>query len=455
MRLSGWMAISVVGAIAISAAAESPTTVDRDRPSAARGRRWLEEKAYIPGTWTQNAVDSAWRRWDGTKDKPENYAAAFRDYYGLHPAPFPNHDLPMGFKQTKPFLGRTVTLDCLICHGGSILGQSYIGLGNVSLDIQAVFEDLTNADGVPFRTPFQFSQVRGTSEAAAMAVYLLGRRNPDLTRRVQPLELGLHDDLCEDPPAWWLLKKKTTMYATGSADQRSVRSIMQFMMSPLTPAQAFADSESDFADIRQFMLSLEPPKYPFPIDRKLAKEGETLFTEHCSKCHGTYGPEGRYPNKVVPLDVVGTDRRRFDGLEDRFGVYYDQTWFAREHAGWLAHGYQAIKASGYQAPPLDGVWATAPYFHNGSVPTIYGVLTSSARPKRFTRSFRTGAEDYDSVRLGWRCREVPAGASNPEDQRRRKVYDTSQPGRGNLGHNFGDCLTEPEKMAIIEFLKTL
>jgi hypothetical protein len=425
-------------------------------PDAARGRHWLTTKAYVPAAWSRGSYDEAWRRWPGVTAKPADYDAAFRDYYGLHPAPYPNDNLPMGLRRGKRLLGAGLTVDCLICHGGSIFGKSHIGLGNASLDIQAVFEDLAAADGLPPRVPFTFTRVRGTSEAGAMSVWLLARRTPELGLRLPALDLGLHDDLCEDAPAWWLLKKKRTMYWTGGADQRSVRSIMQFMMSPLTPASAFHAAEGEFADIRQFILSLEAPKYPFSIDPALAKEGEVLFHEHCARCHGTYGPNGRYPNKVIPLDVIGTDRRRFDGITERFGLYYDQTWFAKERPGWMSDGYSAIATSGYQAPPLDGVWATAPYFHNGSVPTIYGVLTSGARPKRFTRSFRTGKADYDARHVGWRVRELPEGPDlgrPPIEQ--RKVYDTRQPGRGNSGHFFGDDLTEEEKMRIIEYVKTL
>jgi hypothetical protein len=101
------------------------------------------------------------------------------------------------------------------------------------------------------------------------------------------------------------------------------------------------------------------------------------------------------------------------------------------------------------------VWATAPYFHNGSAPTVYHVLNSQARPKRFTRSYHTGAADYDPVKLGWKYREVgPADPKLPARER-RKVYDTTQPGHGNGGHTFGDDLTDDERMAVIEYLKTL
>jgi hypothetical protein len=449
MRLSTIPRSFVLPAVFAGLAAGASPAVDHP------GYVNLTRKTYVPGSWTKSSYQNAWKQWPGVRTKPADYDRAFREYYGLPEAPFENNGLPMGLKQTASFLGRTLTVDCLVCHGGSALGTSYIGLGNTSIDIQALFEDLTAADGLPGKMPFEFTRVRGTTEAGAMAVYLLGRRNPDLTLRAKPVDLGLHDDLCEDPPAWWLLKKKRTMYWTGGADQRSVRSIMQFMMSPLTPARAFHQAEADFVQIRDYLLTLEPPKYPFPIDRELAAAGRSLFVQHCSRCHGTYGPDGKYPNKIIPIDEIGTDRRRFDGITEAFGLYYDQTWFAREHRGWLQDGYPARASEGYQAPPLDGIWATAPYFHNGSVPTLEGVLDSKARPARFTRSFRTNAEDYDSVRVGWRVREVgPADPGLPAIER-RKIYDTALPGRGNSGHRYGDCLTRPERMAIIEYMKTL
>jgi hypothetical protein len=74
---------------------------------------------------------------------------------------------------------------------------------------------------------------------------------------------------------------------------------------------------------------------------------------------------------------------------------------------------------------------------------------------RFTRSFHTAAEDYDPVKLGWKFCEVgPADPKLPARER-RKVYDTTQPGRGNGGHTFGDDLTDEQRLAVIEYLKTL
>src|SRR5437660_2243801 len=106
-----------------------------------------------------------------------------------------------------------------------------------------------------------------------MGVFLLSLREPDLKPRRTRLDLGLHPNLCEDVPAWWLLKKKKTMYYTGSGDARSVRSLMQFMLNPLNSASTVRKEEASFKDIQAYILSLEPPRYPFAIDAGLARKG--------------------------------------------------------------------------------------------------------------------------------------------------------------------------------------
>jgi hypothetical protein len=452
---TGLLGTIVVLTAPLLVGAGDPNVTRADLPAAAeRGRQALLGRAYIPATMTLRAYDNAWQQWD-LKEKPADadYDRLFRERYGLHAAPYSNGRYPMGLREADmPFplgFGKGLTQDCLICHGGSIAGQSYVGLGNASLDYQAFSEEMAAADGRPGKTPLRFSNVRGTTEAGSFAVYLLGMRQPDLSLRFPRLDLDLQDDLCEDPPAWWLLKKKKTMYHTGGGDTRSVRSLMQFMLTPLNLPGAFEKAEPDFADLREFLLALQPPKYPLPIDKKLAATGEELFRANCSRCHGTYGEKWTYPNKIVPLDEIGTDRRRFDGITKKVSDYYDKSWFAKD--------YKAIATDGYQAPPLDGIWATAPYFHNGSVPTVYHVLNSKARPKLFTRSFRTDLDAYDSQKLGWKVSVLkePPDRSRLSPVEFRKIYDATQPGRGNGGHTFGDRFSEEERMAVIEYLKTL
>jgi hypothetical protein len=357
----GWIAIGLtLAGLTLgfgSLASEVPTAAER-------GRVALLTRSFNPTIWSTNAYDNAWRQW-GLSEKPTDFPEAFRERYGLSPSPFPNDNYPMGLRLSGGLLGKGLSTDCLVCHGGSIAGQSYVGLPNSSLDMQTLYEDLARADGRSGRTPFTFSNVRGTTEAGAMAIYLYQLRQPDLNLRLIKQNLGLRDDLCEDPPAWWLLKKKKTMYHTGTSDSRSVRSIMQFMLSPLNPAPAIKKEETTFRDIQAFILNLEPPKYPFPINSEQAKKGEVVFRATCTRCHGTYGKDWTYPNKIVDIDIIGTDRNRYEGFKPESGRFYNESWFAHEKSGWLGDEFPAMKTAGYQAPPLDGIWATAPYLHNG------------------------------------------------------------------------------------------
>jgi len=433
--------LTIVLLSSVGAFAAEPT-------AAARGKAALESTAYIKAFWPRFAYDNAWKAW-GLKVKPADYPAAFRARYGLHPADYPNDGYPMGLRKADMLIGKGLGIDCMTCHGGSLFGKNVVGLGNSSLDIQSLFEELAAASGTPAKTPFPFSNVRGTNEAGAFAVYLLGMRKPDLTATAEVADLGLHADSCEDVPAWWLLKKKKTMYHVGATDTRSVRSLMQFLLHPLTTKSEFVKHEPAFRDIQKYLLSLEPPKYPFPVDAVKAKAGKVIFETTCASCHGTYGEKGTYPNRVVPLAEIGTDPARFRNIGPKFTEAYNRSWFAGEDGG-----YRIRATKGYQAPPLDGIWATAPYFHNGSVPTLAGVLKSAARPARFTRSFGTAEADFDKTDIGWKVTAV--GKVSPEvPADARRVYDTRQPGRGNGGHTYGDELSDAERRAVIEYLKTL
>src|SRR5262249_10884563 len=111
---------------------------------------------------------------------------------------------------------------------------------------------------------------------------------------------------------------------------RSVRSIMQFMMGPLNGPSSFHQEEETFREIQAFLFSIQPPKYPLAIDHALAEKGKAIFEKTCSKCHGTYGENWAYPNRIVKIDEIGTDRRRFDGITAEFARYYNRSWFAKE-----------------------------------------------------------------------------------------------------------------------------
>jgi len=115
---------------------------------------------------------------------------------------------------------------------------------------------------------------------------------------------------------------------------------------------------------------------------------------------------------------------------------------------------------GYKARPLNGVWATAPFLHNGSVPTLYDLLSPvKERPKVFL----LGDPHFDPVHVGLETRTgVPKDGSYEESG--YFVLDTSKPGNRNTGHEFsnekhqgviGPALSPEERYAIIEFLKSI
>ena len=224
-------------------------------PSAQRGSE-LVHSAMIPPFWSLRAYQTAWMQW-GLKTRPADYAAAFRARYGLHVAPYDNGGLPMGFTRPRGLLGLGQGLgnDCLLCHARKVAGRTIIGLGNTSLDMQSLYEELAAADELDPVMPLPLCQVRGTSEASNFAIYLMQFRTTELSHRL-PVKFTICTNLCEDVPAWWHFRRKKTIYHLGAVDTRSVRTLMPFLLILGNNAQSIKEREPDFADIRSFLLSL-------------------------------------------------------------------------------------------------------------------------------------------------------------------------------------------------------
>ena len=111
-----------------------------------------------------------------------------------------------------------------------------------------------------------------------------------------------------------------------------------------------------------------------------------------------------------------------------------------------------LDPKGYVAPPLNGIWASAPYFHNGSVPTLWHVLHPETRPAGWKRT----EEGYDQKRIGLEVTEfekIPADITLGSE--RRTYFDTRPPGKSAAGHLFPNALNEAEKRAVLEYLKSL
>ena len=242
------------------------------------------------------------------------------------------------------------------------------------------------------------------------------------------------------------MKKKRSLYADGFAP-KTPRPLMQFMLLPSNNAATVKSWEPDFTDILAWIESLEPPKYPWPVDGDLAASGKTLFEKTCSRCHGTYGPNGKYVQKIIPLDVIGTDPVRLRALSPEHRRWMKTGWLSR-----YGKDHVELNPTGYVAPPLDGIWASAPYLHNGSVPTLWHLLHADERPKVWKRT----EDGYDRVKTGLEIGSFDAVPSDVKTPRVRRTYfDTTRPGKSAAGHRFPEALTEPEKRAVLEYLRTL
>lgn len=440
-----------------------------ERPSdsaATRGREALlrSHELFLP-KFRAGAYDDAWRAW-GLTEKPAEYDRLFRERYGLHPADHGNDGLPMGLRYIIRNDEKSLTLDCLICHASSFNGRSLIGTPNASLDYTALVHELSAVDPKAF-VPEKYETLnttRGTSEVSRLVLGAFSVRDPDLSlrdpedaRRFRPAGIEEPPIIPEEPPAWWNLKRKRDrMYVTGMADARSRRSMMVFLLDPRADEERLSRLEPTFDDIRSYILSLEPPKYPFAIDRQLADRGRRVFERNCAECHGSHDRDADYPGRLVSLDEVGTDpARALSAYPAGYVEFYNRTWFGRsEESQW--NGAETDTEAGYIAPPLHGIWATAPYLHNGSVPTLEHLLNSESRPTTFTRTYRTDSNDYDESRVGWRTIDVDPRADHDRSTLDgRRVYDTTRPGHSNQGHTFGDALTDDERREVIEYLKTL
>jgi mono/diheme cytochrome c family protein len=207
------------------------------------------------------------------------------------------------------------------------------------------------------------------------------------------------------------------------------------------------------ADAVGWMLSsYRPPPFPGAIDAALAARGGALFEQHCARCHGSYeeAADGlrvaRFPNKLVPADVIDTDATRARAVGSDPNALFAKTA--------MGPHVDARATGGYVAPALTSLWATAPYLHNGSVPTLWHLMHPEARPARF----EVGGHRLDYTRVGIDgavgsdgVYRYPMGYKPWMDP---DVYDTRAPGRSSAGHvEPFDELGEDDKRALLEFLK--
>ena len=195
--------------------------------------------------------------------------------------------------------------------------------------------------------------------------------------------------------------------------------------------------EANAAWLEGFIANLEPPPFPAPIDGALAAKGAELFEQHCADCHQ---PDGARTGTAIPLDEIGTDPEHVLTWREEDAARMNRVTRALGLEGADLQG-----AKGYVARPLAGVWLLGPYLHNGSVPTVRDLLSPpELRPGAFWR----GGDVVDLDNLGFLS--TPPAPGRPAFE-----FRTDERGNANGGHLYGLDLSDEEKLALIEHLKSL
>jgi len=381
------------------------------------------------------------------------------------------HEAPVGLPVKTvgfPRLG----LNCGLCHVGSVRAsraaprQLLIGAPNSTLDLQRYFRFLFAAAADPRFAPdtlipaIERDQPLPVLDRLLMRFLIIpqlrrgllkqrrqlwwmdtvpdwgpGRVDPFNPAKVQLIRLPWDGTIgaARMVPLWnWKARQNFGLHRDGL--NTSLTEI--FLNSGIgNGASNRTIDRAGLARLEAWAGDLKPPAYPFPIDQALAAQGEPIYRARCAECHAFGGAKTGQP---IPIAWLGTDRHRLDSwtVEARDGFN------GLDKYDWRYSHFR--KTGGYIAQALDGLWARAPYLHNGSVPSLADLLRDPAeRPQ----TFRAGYDVYDQARLGF----VSAGA---EAEAEGRLFDTTLPGNANTGHLYGTDLPEPDKRALLEFLKT-
>jgi hypothetical protein len=443
-------------------------------PALHPGLRHIATKAYSPSIMDPVVFSNLWRSWDSpSRNAAEKATERTRremtlKRYGLLESPFDNGGAPLGFVVKKD---GSWAMSCLICHAGSVAGQTILGAPNNELDFSSIYEDVAATISIlhgskPGSPPFpqgllflangkqpvsiQFpegllSVSKGTFNSFTFSVYFFSLRDKDLNVLATPQNLKPLNHYI-DPPPLWHATKKSAFYTDGFTP-KSVRALMQFSMDPSFDSVLFRSWEADYKDIYAWIHTLESPKYSGPVNAGLAARGKQVYSQTCAQCHGVPGPGGEYKNLVVPIDTVNTDRGRLNGLSPEFKKHFSQSWM-----GYYGATSVTTQAAGYVAPPLDGIWASAPYFHNGSAPTLYHVLFPDERPRVWKgKDYRS----YDHDRVGLLVDELDQTPPTGTLTEKRQYFDSTLPTMSNSGHRFAEGLSRDQRRSLLEYLKTL
>lgn len=409
----------------------------------------------------------------------------------------------------------TANLSCASCHAGHsfdrdgepMLGGAYLGAPNTSLDLEAytlaVYDAFKAADDSEKLFAAMIALFPDTSEAERATIrnfvwprvkkrMAALRSNgdrplpfvngaPGLTNGVAALKMQL-GRMPNDPHA--TLRGFTSIPDLGARRYRTVllydgayappgatpgtitheSRISEKHLDELAAVTAFftvpsmgvkpekaLDHIREAEDVFRFLKRYEAPRFPGKIDAARAQHGRELFAARCASCHGEYDESVDHPRLIAFPNWQGA----FDTDPERatvFGPTLAQTVQRSAYGEKLT-----ARATGqYAAPLLTGLWLSAPYLHNGSVPTLWDLMHAAERPARFlVGGHRLNYErmGIDLVANADGTRVYPDGYA---PWSRPALIDTTTRGLSNVGHaKEFDGLGDADKRALLEYLKLL
>lgn len=404
----------------------------------------------------------------------------------------PGRDLPIGIARRRRLGVDQIGFNCALCHTGTVreapnaAPRIVLGMPSHQLDLQPLIrfvlecsQDsrltreavLARAEQMGGGGPSMFERLLlrvGLLERLKTQVADLHTRiAPVLSDRVPPWGRGRVDTFnpykaiqfnwrldrlpaseligATDYPSLWNQKPRDGMQLHWDGDNDSVdeRNLSAALGAGVTPVTV---DHAGIKRVRDWIWTLPPPKYPYPIDTARAAAGAPLYAAHCQNCHadnqfreGVIAP-GTQIGRVVSIGAIGTDPHRLDSYTDEFA--------ANQYALYPDSPYRFTrfrKTEGYANHPLDGIWLRGPFLHNGSVPTLRALLDApEMRPKVFYR----GYDVFDQKNVGF-VTDVEQSAGQTFSR-----FDTSLPGNGNGGHLYGIALSDGDKAALVEYMKT-
>ncbi len=438
---------------------------------------------------------------------------------GVYKAPFPGGRRPthpMGASIVHREGAEGFTISCAACHSGSLFGKRVLGMTTRFPRSNQFFHQAQRLTETVPGYLFQIGLLTNFAEKrlydrARAALHYVGSRKPlvlgldtSLAHTALSLAKRTADDVAtkdpryaddpdpeplattpadSKPSVWWNLKYKNRWLSDGSLISGNPI-YTNFIWNELgrgvdlPTLETWLDKNSIVVrDLTTAVFSSEAPKYSdffsrtaFDIDA--AKRGKILFDQSCARCHGTYRkvwelPEApqlpivqlmqtlevRYPEQTPVVDV-GTDPHRHQGMRS-LAKRLNPLAISQKK------GIRIVPQEGYVPPPLVGIWARWPYFHNNSAPSLCAVLTRSAdRPKvYYAGEAENPATDFDMD-----CNGYPLGERTPaawvSDSEKR--FDTSVPGLSNAGHDEGiflsggkESFTPDQKRDLVRFLQSL